>query len=185
MTSGVAVMARILASLAADEPQTAGDLARREPIPRSSVFAVLKRLETAGLVARTAQGVLEPGEAAGRFAYSAHGLGPLYGPAEIILEWLRAETGGSASLQAADGTVLHRRVAENAKASDSLSAPIRDAEGQEIAHVTLDLRPSGAESEAVRCRALTVAAAESLQAHLREPAAPPAREGRGRGRGLP
>ena len=169
MTAGVAVLGRILAALASGEPQTAGDVIAGTGVARSSGFDVLRRMERAGLVVRDAKGLLAPGPAAGRFAYSAHGLGGLSGPARPVLDWLRDETGGSACLMAG-ATVLHRSSAERTGPADaSLTAAIRDADGRERARLELFLASDAGEVERGRAQALLTAAARRLRDHLGDP----------------
>jgi hypothetical protein len=167
MTAGVAVLGRILAALASGQPQTAGDVIAGTGVARSSGFDVLRRMEQAGLVVRDAKGLLAPGPAAGRFAYSAHGLGGLFGPARPVLDWLRDETGGSASLMAGE-SVLHRAAAERT-AGTNLRLAICDADGRERARLDLVLASDAGEAERGRAQALVTAAARRLQDHLGDP----------------
>ena len=167
MTAGVAVLGRILAALASGAPQTAGDIIAGTGVARSSGFDVLRRMERAGLVVRDAKGLLVPGPAAGRFAYSAHGLGGLFGPARPVLDWLRDKTGGSVSLMAGE-TVLQRSAAGR-MTDASLTAAICDADGRERAQLSLILASDAGEVERGRAQALLTAAARRLQDHLGDP----------------
>jgi hypothetical protein len=84
-----------------------------------------------------------------------------------VLDWLRDETGGSASLMVGE-SVLHRAVAERV-AGTSLAAAIRDGDGRERARLNLVLASDAGETERGRAQALLTAAARRLQDHLGDP----------------
>lgn len=98
--AGVTAFARILAGVAEGDAPSAGKLADQEGLARSTVFDVIKRMQAADLVTRSAAGTLAPGRTAGAFAYSVFGLGPLFGPAEPLLNWLCNEASADVTLQA-------------------------------------------------------------------------------------
>ena len=106
-TRGVEVMVRVLERLAAGPEVKVAELAETEDIARSSLFDIVRRLESAGLLDRRAGGWLAPGPQAVALAFARAGLPGLQGPAEALLRLLRDETGGTATLVAGKIELLH------------------------------------------------------------------------------
>lgn len=106
--SGVAVLARILATLADGEPSTGAALARRLGTARSTTFDVLRRLEQAGFVERDARGLIAPGPAGARLGFALFGLAAIEAAAEALLPVLRDDTEATAELlvRTAEGEIV-------------------------------------------------------------------------------
>ncbi|NEI72240.1 hypothetical protein GR212_21890 [Rhizobium lusitanum] len=102
-SAGIAAFARIFSRIADGNVENVASLVESEGIVRSTAFDVVKRMEAAGLVSRQPNGHLLPGNAAGEFAYAGMRVGPLFGPAQTLLPWLRERTNASIALLASDG----------------------------------------------------------------------------------
>lgn len=91
-TSGVALIGRILALIASEDAFTAAGLAKELGASRTTVFAVLRGLESAGFVDRDAAGVVAPGPASGALGLACFGIGRAAGAIEALLPVLRDDT---------------------------------------------------------------------------------------------
>ncbi|HZY67873.1 MAG TPA: hypothetical protein VFE52_04770, partial [Devosia sp.] len=135
-TTGVGMLARLLQRVSSGDHLSAASFGVQEGYARSTVFDVVRRMEDAGLIERDGDGALLPGAAAVRLAMSEHGLVALHGPAEALLTSLRDQTGGTARLLAADGSIMLTLAGRRGSRDGlSLEAPIGT-----VARLTLTLR---------------------------------------------
>lgn len=171
-TAGIAAFSRIFSSVAEGGAENVASLIESQGIVRSTAFDVVKRMEAAGLITKQIDGRLMPGAAAGVFAYAGVHLGPLFGPAQTLLPWLREKTNASIALLASDGASLTTLLIYAARwdkgkpAGAPIIVPIK-AHNVEVARLRVAL-PSGASAEEARtCEDLAIATARELQAYLR------------------
>lgn len=171
-TAGIAAFSRIFSSVAEGDVQSVASLIESQGIVRSTAFDVVKRMEAAGLIARQTDGRLIPGAAAGVFAFAGVHLGPLFGPAQTLLPWLREKTNASIALLASDGASLTTLLSYPAKwdrgkpAGAPLIMPIK-AHNAEVARLRVALPPGASAEETDKCEELAAATARELQAYLR------------------
>ena len=171
-TAGIAAFSRIFSSVAEGGVENVASLIESQGIVRSTAFDVVKRMEAAGLIAKQMDGRLMPGVAAGVFAYAGVHLGPLFGPAQTLLPWLREKTNASIALLASDGASLTTLLSYLARwdkgkpAGAPITVPIK-AHNVEVARLRIALPPSASAEEAQMCEELAIATARELQAYLR------------------
>ena len=172
-TTGVALVATILAHMARGEPATAADLARDLGTARSTTFAVICQLEAANLVERDAKGMVRTGQAAAALGYALSGLGRLTGAAEALLPALRDDTDARVELVVRHGpqeAVLVARMATVVTgAHTDLTADFLCLErvvtgGSAAALLRLYLRPQSPDPEREAARLCLHAVADSLSA---------------------
>ena len=112
-TGGVALLGRLLRTLADGPARTVAELARATKTPRSSVFACVRTMEREGLVERDGFRRVLPGAEAARLGLSMFGIGRLQRAAAPLLAVLRDDTNASVDLvaisSAGEEVVLRRR----------------------------------------------------------------------------
>ncbi len=169
-TTGVALVAAVLAHVARGEAVTAADLARRLGTARSTTFAVIGQLEAANLLERDVQGVVWPGQAAAALGYAPSGLGHLAGAVEALLPALRDDTDAPVELVVRRGSqesVLASRPATAGSgtpagqaAEQCLDRPITGGSGNAL--LRLRLQPHAQEAERDAARLCLDAVADAL-----------------------
>lgn len=171
-TAGIAAFSRIFSSVAEGDVENVASLIESQGIVRSTAFDVVKRMEAAGLIAKQMDGRLMPGVTAGVFAYAGVHLGPLFGPAQTLLPWLREKTNASIALLASDGASLTTLLNYPAKwdkgkpIGTPLIVPIK-AHNVEVARLRVSPPPGASAEETRKCEELAIATARELQAYLR------------------
>ncbi len=138
--AGIEAAGRMLATLLRDDRPTVAAWAVRHGIARSTAFAVMRRLASARLIDRDAQGRIAPGEAAIALALARSGLASLHGPAGAVVRWLRDETGCDARVTGAERDLVLAELAAGPASpagTTQLVEPIRRADGQLLANVSL------------------------------------------------
>ena len=171
-TAGIAAFSRIFSSVAAGDVENVASLIDSQGIIRSTAFDVVKRMEAAGLIAKQIDGHLMPGVTAGVFAYAGVHLGPLFGPAQTLLPWLREKTNASIALLASDGASLTTLLNYAAKwdkgkqIAAPLIVPIK-VHNVEVTRLRVALFPGASAEETKKCEELAMATARELQSYLR------------------
>lgn len=171
-TAGIAAFSRIFSCVAEGNVDNVAGLIESQGIVRSTAFDVVKRMEAAGLIARQTDGRLMPGVVAGVFAFAGVHLGPLFGPAQTLLPWLREKTNASIALLASDGASLTTLLSYAAKwdkgkpVAAPLIVPIK-AHTVEVARLRIALSPGTSAEETRQCEELAIATARELQTYLR------------------
>lgn len=172
-TAGVVAVARMLARLAEERPQTVAELASALGLSRSTAFAVAAELDAAGLVERDAGGVLSPGPAAARLALARFGFGAMAEASESLVSALRDDTDASVALLLCDGesTVIaaQRRAPwdqEGGRAPRQITADIGRSASGHTATLRLSLRPNASETEVRSAGACLDRVAAALAASL-------------------
>ena len=97
-TRGVTALAQLLEAVASGTELRVAEFVAANGIARSSAFEIARRAETAGFIRRDTNGALQPGRELVRFAFAAHGIGSMFGPAEPLCAALRDETGHDVGL---------------------------------------------------------------------------------------
>jgi MarR family len=178
-TTGVSGLARILARMADGAPRSVADLARAEGLSRSSAFELARRLQAAGLVARDPAGKLIAGPRAIALAFGRFGVARLHGPAEALLGWLRDHCDATTILSCAGRDARVTLVSFSADwarpgakdRSATMSYPICEESGREVARLDLICRHNCARTERTEIESLALRAKASLEHHLRDEAA--------------
>ena len=168
---GVAMLSRILEAVSRDEVWTVQSLARALGTARATTYAVVRQLDAAGFIDRTAAGRIGPGQAGAALGFAALGLGGLAGAAEALLPVLRDDTDASVELvwrRDERASVLMRRLAPAPPGPSCEMAPeVLDARiGLSDAWLCLSLRSGAAPAERRAARNCLTAVAEALDRAL-------------------
>ena len=164
-TRGVEVMVRVLERLAEGPAVKVAELAEMEDMARSSLFDIVRRLESAGFVERRSGGQLAPGPQVVALAFARAGLPSLQGPAEALLRLLRDETGGTATLIAGNAELLRVSSGRNEQMTDpvTITATLADR-----ARLQLTLAPGTTRAARAEAEALLQQVVLTLERHLEE-----------------
>lgn len=183
-TTGVAGVARILATLSDGKARSVAELAAEQGLSRSTAFDLARRLLQAKLVARDAARKLTIGHRFIAFGFSRFGLARLHGPGEAILAWLRDHCDATVRLTCADrGERMVLAVLSGAWAKSAahraatMSFAVCDENGAEAARLELVCRPNSSRPERAEIVQLALRAKASLEHHLRGETRADARDG--------
>ena len=174
-SGGVALLARILDAVSQGEDWTVPSLARALGAARTTTYEVVRQLDAAGFLDRSAAGRITPGPAGAALGFAARGLGGLAGAAEALLPVLRDDTDASVDLLCGrDGTpvVLMRRLAPAPPAGESAAQVLEARIGRSAAWLRLSLRPAAAPTERRAAQACLKAVADALSRDLQGPQTP-------------
>jgi MarR family len=170
-TTGVSAVAKILSRLADGAPRTVVELARTEGLSRSSAFELVRRLEAAEFVVREPGGKVVAGPTAIALAFGRFGVARLHGPAQALLVWLRDHCDATAALSCADAderivlasfSASWTRLAAKER-SATMSYPICESDGREVARLDLACRHNGSRIERTEIEKLALRVKASLE----------------------
>lgn len=171
LTRGLDELGHALRVVARSPGQSVADFARACGLPRSSAFALVRRLENELIVERDAAGLLWPGLGAAGLGFGALGLGGIEGAADALLGSLREELNATAQLRAGETALVSRCAEWDRKGGSPAGAVVEAPVAGGRAVIRLSLRSDAGTAEIEEAQAcadrVAVALTEQFEATCR------------------